>query len=323
MLCYEFTNGSTSEPCRVESGDPLMMKIDVTAQNAPDCGIRKISKQSSSSSSSSSPSSSSGTPLGIIGGVETEPHEFPWLVSLGYHDSDTDGKYIHGCVGALLTAQWILSSAECGGIMHRPKPSAIISAHNLDASIDWNGQIRVPINAYIRHPKFTFRLKDETPFNDIGLVKLQYPVNSSATANPVGPWGTICLPKQDSTYNGQLGNLTSVAGWGWTRPGDSGSGSSVLRKLEHFPVVSTDWCKEKYSIDVYDQANSIVCTYSEGRDTCMGDSGAPLMVKENGRWTAVGITSFGWGCAKKNWPGGSAHVSLYVDWIWQTIHSSV
>ncbi len=143
------------------------------------------------------------------------------------------------------------------------------AAHNLDASIDWNGQIRVPISAYIRHPKFTFRLKDETPFNDIGLVKLQYPVNSSATADPVGPWGTICLPRQDSTYNGQLGNLTSVAGWGWTRPGDSGSGSSVLRKLENFPVVSTDWCKEKYSIDDYDQANSIVCTYSEGRDTCM------------------------------------------------------
>ncbi len=46
--------------------------ILVDAQNAPDCGIQKVSKQSSSSSPASS---SSGTPLGIIGGVETEPHE--------------------------------------------------------------------------------------------------------------------------------------------------------------------------------------------------------------------------------------------------------
>ena len=146
--------------------------------------------------------------------------------------------------------------------------SVFVAAHKLDDNLDWFGQIRMPISAYIKSPKFTYRVHDGVLFNDIALVKLEYPVNSSATHNPVGPWGTICLPKQDSTYNGHLGNLTSVAGWGWTRPGDSGSGSNVLRKLENLPVVSTDWCREKYSIDDYDQANSVVCTYSEGRDTC-------------------------------------------------------
>ena len=44
------------------------------------------------------------------------------------------------------------------------------------------------------------------------------------------------------------------------------------------------------------------------------------MLKMNGRWTVVGIDSFGKGpCGGKNENEVLTHVSSYSDWIWKTI----
>ena len=38
-------------------------------------------------------------------------------------------------------------------------------------------------------------------------------------------------------------------------------------------------------------------------DACLGDSGGPLIIHYNGRWTLIGITSAGFGCAVDKQPG--------------------
>ena len=40
-----------------------------------------------------------------------------------------------------------------------------------------------------------------------------------------------------------------------------------------------------------------------------------MMEGEDGRWTVVGIVSFGLACARPNSPGVYTRVPLYVDWV--------
>lgn len=50
-------------------------------------------------------------------------------------------------------------------------------------------------------------------------------------------------------------------------------------------------------------------------DTCQSDSGGPLMAFVNNRWVLAGVTSNGYGCARKGYPGLYTRVSHYVPFI--------
>ncbi|MBN3295442.1 KLKB1 protein, partial [Amia calva] len=53
-----------------------------------------------------------------------------------------------------------------------------------------------------------------------------------------------------------------------------------------------------------------------------GDSGGPLVCRKTGQpWVLAGLTSFGAGCALKDYPGVFTRVSSYRDWIKE--HSGV
>ncbi|CAF4340764.1 unnamed protein product, partial [Adineta steineri] len=57
-----------------------------------------------------------------------------------------------------------------------------------------------------------------------------------------------------------------------------------------------------------------------GKDSCQGDSGGPIHQWLGDRWEQVGIVSYGTGCAQPTNPGVYTRLSLYHDWIYNTIN---
>ena len=61
-------------------------------------------------------------------------------------------------------------------------------------------------------------------------------------------------------------------------------------------------------------------SFATGQDSCKGDSGSPLMLKQEKKGrknhTLVGIVSWGTTtCGTKNVPGVYADVSFFLEWI--------
>jgi secreted trypsin-like serine protease len=58
-----------------------------------------------------------------------------------------------------------------------------------------------------------------------------------------------------------------------------------------------------------------------GVDTCLGDSGGPVIIND-GPATLVGITSWGVsGCGEPGSPGVYTRVSFFLDWIKRTMQA--
>jgi len=233
-------------------------------------------------------------PTKIVGGVEATPNEFPWVCAL----------FIEGgsfCTCSLIGDEWVMTAAHCAdGAAYF---DIMFGAHNVRLSSEPN-RVEVRATEKFVHPNWNpNRLS-----GDMALIRLPAPLELNTYMSP------ICLPP--STEPNHEGDDIVMAGWG--RPSDNSfSISPVLRKTTSFVVPNSE-CRSVYG-SIIDA--TIICTSVEaGSGTCNGDSGGPLsFVETDGRYTAVGVTSFvsSLGC-EYGLPDGFARVSSYADWIAET-----
>ncbi|MFF5443710.1 serine protease [Streptomyces sp. NPDC012888] len=219
-------------------------------------------------------------PTPIVGGVRAAQGEFPWMVRLSM-----------GCGGTLLTQQVVLTAAHCVGASGN---NTSITATAGVVDLNSSSAIKVRSTKIYRAPGYNGSGKDWA------LIKLAQPIN---------------LPTLKIAETKQYDNGTfTVAGWGATREG--GGQQRYLMKA-NVPFVSDADCQAAYSGDII--PNEEICAGRldvGGVDTCQGDSGGPMFRRDDtGAWIQVGITSWGIGCARPDYPGVYTEVSTFASAI--------
>lgn len=163
------------------------------------------------------------------------------------------------------------------------------------------------VDKVLIHPQYNHTTTD----SDLALLRLCRNITLGPYALP------ICLPPAKGTFYRTLGtvHMSIVSGWG--RLAQSGPSSTVLQRLE-VPRVSLEKCRAHSGLSL---TNNMLCAgFKEGRsDACQGDSGGPLVTLYNKTWFLSGIVSWGKGCARSNAYGIYTRVSVFAEWIVNTM----
>ncbi|KAL7021811.1 hypothetical protein ACKWTF_012037 [Chironomus riparius] len=245
------------------------------------------------------------TPL-IRGGNVTKTGEFPHMAAIGWKKSN---KVSFNCGGSLISENYVLSAAHCEKSDEISPSFVRLGDQNLRTKTDNANETDINIVKFIKHPQHSYRLSK----NDIALIKLEYSVTFTKYIRPACLW-------QSSFFNFTQAIAT---GWGATQYGSKTSDELMKVELDIFDnnncntilSDSLSLTPEKY-LD-----NSQICAgiLEGGKDTCQGDSGAPLQIsfRENScLYHIVGITSYGSAlCGSPNTPAVYSRVSYYLDWI--------
>lgn len=140
--------------------------------------------------------------------------------------------------------------------------------------------------------------------NDIALIRLSGNAKYSEFVAP------ICLPS--TGFAGTPSNKKYIiAGWGRTLVSKR---SSIKLKVS-IPPYDFEACQKIFATRRVDLTSSQLCAGGNyAKDSCNGDSGGPLMSRENGAWIAEGIVSFGLGCGLER-PAVYTKVQSFLPWI--------
>lgn len=240
----------------------------------------------------------------IVNGKKIGRTLMPWIVLVRTYYALRNGRFKEiTCGGSIISRQFLLTAAHCINYEHR-KPASVAVYYN---STNLYRRPRVLVQKLIGHPRFNMT----TVEHDIAILKLPKPLRFDRFVKPV------CLPLKRMHLTDQH---AITAGWGRTTP--NGTTSDDLRyivtRILPFEKCTNSFHPRKQK-DVFTCAD-VLCTETNGKGACLGDSGGPLTVRSKmNRNVQVGIASFAKGCAEPEHPSVYSRVSAYLPWIRQTV----
>ncbi|KAI5642922.1 trypsin domain-containing protein [Phthorimaea operculella] len=275
----------------------------------------------------------------IVGGTFTEIEKYPFLVALL---RDSAGiAHTHYCGGSIINTRAVLTAAHC--VMDDLEPFQWLS--RVGSSTKSSGGTVHSTESIIMHPEYDRSTLDK----DVAVIRIvgsftfgssvqpgyiatsHYPIRDNAPVWSAG-WGSICdvavirivgsftfgssvQPGYIATPHYPIRDNAPVWSAGW--------GSicyEFCQSPEHLKhvmvwIVNQEVCKQRYAERNLEVNGNMLCSGRldlGGRDACQGDSGGPLVHNNN---VIIGVTSWGWNCAHPNYPGVTARVPVFYNWI--------
>merc|ERR1711964_319336 len=218
---------------------------------------------------------------------------------------------LYQCGGSLIAPGVILTAAHCAAKFQQEPTKLKIRCGEWDTQNQT--EPRPHQDRYVQtldiHPEFNPR----NLANDWAVLYVSQDFDLQAHID------TVCLPQPEELFDGQSCFAT---GWGKDQFGAAGNYQVVLKEID-LPVVGHDQCEaslrttrlgKRFQLD-----DSFICAGGvDGKDTCKGDGGSPLVCQSKfdpTSYVQAGIVAWGIGCGEDNTPGVYASVSKGVCWI--------
>uniref|UniRef100_A0A183IID0 Neurotrypsin n=1 Tax=Soboliphyme baturini TaxID=241478 RepID=A0A183IID0_9BILA len=231
----------------------------------------------------------------VVGGFEAKHGAYPWTAAIQLKPDR------HHCGASIITHYHLVCAAHC----FENEPD--MNMYKVIVG-DWDSQAQDGTEQTfdVEYVSFVSGYQNILK-NDISVVKLKpkdgHGIEFTKYVQP------ICLPDKSVEYTPGMKCL--IDGWGTM-------GREYPRRLQAatIPILDDKTCRAP---DVYGKimSDTAICAgYMEGHvDSCQGDSGGPLACLINGRYTLMGVISWGDGCGNRNRPGVYTKVKDFVEWI--------
>jgi len=226
----------------------------------------------------------------IVGGVGVDSKELPWQATLN----------LIGCGATIVSQTKVITASHClHGQNIDPRYWKVKAGHITRYARDGTpGLQEKQVRKIVLHPRYN---RGASYNNDIAIM-ITDPFTFTAYVQPA------CLPSPNFKVSNGFG---VISGFGTTSAGGSSSNRMLMATI---PLWSRSSCKSNRSIG-YGFTDQMICGGEEGKDTCQGDSGGPLVVQIEGKWTLIGVTSWGIGCGGRDSPGVYANVAKLLPFI--------
>ncbi|GJQ69112.1 hypothetical protein Trydic_g6275 [Trypoxylus dichotomus] len=241
----------------------------------------------------------------IVGGYDVGYYKYPWYVALIRDD-------VPYCGGTLIAKKFVVTAAHC----FQPFLKAVDNGHMTLEEVfqprfgvynicrHENTQKQFGVAKVYVHEKY----RKHDPYFDIALMKLKQDAKG---------FQPCCLLDRalDSRTRPKEGYVSGLGDQQW-----NAKSMTCTMHEARILIYPDDVCKKM--LDSQGEQGKLLnhafCAgYMEGGiDACQGDSGGPLIIAHpSGHYNLLGITSFGFECAKPDTLGLYTDVTHYLDWI--------